>query len=43
MIILDTNVVSELVKPHPHPSVCAWMSTLPIADIAVSAVTVAAP
>lgn len=24
MIILDTNVLSELLKSHPHPSVLAW-------------------
>jgi len=25
MILLDTNVVSEAMKPEPHPSVCDWL------------------
>jgi hypothetical protein len=25
MILLDTNVVSEAIKPDPHPSVLAWL------------------
>jgi len=25
MIILDTNVVSEPMKPHAHPAVVAWL------------------
>ena len=25
MILLDTNVVSEAIKPEPHPSVLAWL------------------
>lgn len=25
MILLDTNVVSEAIKPAPHPSVVAWL------------------
>lgn len=23
--LLDTNVISELIKPHPHPNVAAWV------------------
>jgi hypothetical protein len=26
MIILDTNVVSEAMKPEPNPSVQAWLN-----------------
>jgi len=26
MIVLDTNVVSEAMKPEPHPSVRAWLN-----------------
>lgn len=25
MIILDTNIISELVRPQPHPQVVAWV------------------
>lgn len=25
MFVLDTNVVSELIRPHPHPAVVAWV------------------
>lgn len=26
MIVLDTNVVSEAMKPEPHPAVRAWLN-----------------
>ncbi len=26
MIVLDTNVVSEAMKPAPHPAVRAWLN-----------------
>ncbi len=26
MIVLDTNVVSEAMKPEPHPKVRAWLN-----------------
>ena len=29
MIVLDTNVVSELIKPHPHPAVATWILQVP--------------
>lgn len=25
MIILDTSIISELVRPQPHPHVVAWV------------------
>ena len=28
--LLDTNVLSELARPRPHPRVRAWMETVPI-------------
>ena len=40
LLILDTNVVSELMRPGPHPQVLAWASARPIADMAITAVTV---
>ena len=39
MILLDTNVVSELMKSAPEPAVMAWINTLPVATIYISAVT----
>ena len=29
MIVLDTNVISELMRPKPHSRVLAWMANLP--------------
>ena len=29
MIILDTNVISELMRPEPHPAVFAWVAAQP--------------
>jgi toxin FitB len=39
MILLDTNVVSELMKPAPEPTVMAWINAIPGATLFVSAVT----
>ena len=39
MIVLDTNVVSELRKAKPHGAVLAWMKTLRPEQIFLSAVT----
>src|SRR5437879_5997213 len=33
MILLDTNVLSELMAPKPSPAVLAWMSKQRFADI----------
>ena len=29
MIVLDTNVISELMRPEPHPAVLAWVAAKP--------------
>jgi predicted nucleic acid-binding protein len=29
VIVLDTNVISELMRPHPHPAVVAWVAAHP--------------
>ena len=39
MIVLDTNVVSELMKASPDPSVLAWIDGLPGTTVFVSAIT----
>ena len=39
MIILDTNVVSELISPALSPAVAAWFAREDVGDMFVSAVT----
>ncbi len=41
MILLDTNVVSEAMKPEPHPSVRAWLDAQAAETLFLSSVTVA--
>ena len=41
MIVLDTNVVSEVLRPQPHPEVDRWAHAVPAAELCVSAITVA--
>jgi hypothetical protein len=41
MIVLDTNVVSELMRPGPSPAVLAWLRDRPGSDVYTTAVTVA--
>ena len=40
MYLLDTNVVSELRRPHPHGAVLDWIADVPAEHLFVSAVTV---
>lgn len=41
MIVLDTNVLSELMKPVPDAAVSSWSDTVPVEEQHVSVVTVA--
>jgi predicted nucleic acid-binding protein len=41
MIVLDTNVVSEAMKPEPHPSVRAWLNNQAAGTLFLSSVTLA--
>ena len=41
MIILDTNVISELARTDPEPNVVHWLDSLPAAEVATTAVTAA--
>ena len=41
MIILDTNVVSELIRATPDPGVRAWINSRPSAQIGTTAITAA--
>jgi predicted nucleic acid-binding protein len=39
MIVVDTNVLSELGKPLPSPEVLAWFAAQPIAELYSTSVT----
>jgi predicted nucleic acid-binding protein len=41
MILLDTNVVSEAMKPEPHPSVRNWLDAQAAETLFLSSVTIA--
>jgi len=41
MILLDTNIVSEFMGARPHPSVLAWLKTLPVSEIGITAIQTA--
>lgn len=41
MIVLDTNVVSEAMKPGPHPAVQAWLDEQAVETLYLSSVTLA--
>jgi toxin FitB len=41
MILLDTNVVSEAIKPEPHPSVLVWLDAQAAETLFLSSITVA--
>lgn len=41
MIVLDTNVISELMRPTPEPRVLRWFNGQSAEDLHVTAVTVA--
>ena len=41
MILLDTNVISELMRPLPEPRVVQWLDTRTEFDLWISAITVA--
>lgn len=41
MIILDTNVISELTRPVPDSGVIAWLDSLPPEETAITAITAA--
>ncbi len=41
MIVLDTNVISELTRGAPDPGVLSWLDALPVGEVATTAVTAA--
>jgi hypothetical protein len=41
VIILDTNVISELTRPVPDPEVISWLDSVPAEETAITAITAA--
>lgn len=41
MILLDTNVVSELMRPTPAPEVLQWIAAQPLEQLYIASLTVA--
>ena len=39
MIILDTNVLSELMRPNPSPAVAAWVARQPTTELFTTSIT----
>ncbi|QDZ40740.1 type II toxin-antitoxin system VapC family toxin [Euhalothece natronophila Z-M001] len=41
MIILDTNVISEMMRPQPNFQVMSWLRGFPVEELAITAVSIA--
>ncbi len=41
MILLDTNVLSELMRPHPNANVVDWVNDQPTQTLFISTITIA--
>ena len=41
MILLDTNVLSELMRAKPSPQVLEWVDAQPAGDLVITSITVA--
>lgn len=41
MIVVDTNVISEIMRPAPASAVMQWLSQQAVANLAISSVSVA--
>src|SRR5258708_3703107 len=41
MIILDTNIISELMRTDPEPAVLDWLRQQPMRELATTTITVA--
>src|SRR5437868_6176723 len=39
MILLDTNVISELMRPQPDPGVESWIAAQPAGELFITAIT----
>ncbi len=41
MIILDTNIISEVMRATPDPAVLGWLATQPLAELATTTINLA--
>jgi len=41
MIVLDTNVISEIMRPAPDPAVSTWLAVQDSLDLATTTITIA--
>ena len=41
MIVLDTNVISELARKEPGPGVLSWLDSLEVSEVATTVITAA--
>ncbi|MBK8454192.1 MAG: type II toxin-antitoxin system VapC family toxin [Thiofilum sp.] len=41
MILLDTNIISELMRPKPQPAVVQWLNNQDALDVYISVITIA--
>jgi hypothetical protein len=41
VIVLDTNVISELTRQAPEPGVISWLDSLPAAELATTVISAA--
>ena len=41
MIILDTNIISELLRKVPAPQVMAWLAGQPVQELVTTSITIA--
>ena len=41
MIVLDTNVISEVMLPAPSPVMLAWLRAIPISELATTTICLA--
>ena len=41
MIILDTNVISEVMRPQPNTQVRSWLKKYPVEELAITSISIA--
>jgi len=41
MIVLDSNVISEVMRPRPSPTVSEWMDAAPTSELATTSISIA--
>lgn len=41
MIILDTNIISEVMRPQPNTQVMSWLRKYPVEELAITSISIA--